>query len=160
RGDEARSSTRRRGCRARCAPEAARCDAPALHLPAFPAVKPACTPRRRGRPRPRRKQPGGRAGRPAPEPEGTSGPPRVKTCFSHPLARGAGGRVGAVTVPEHISVVYVEDDERLARLTQRYLESHGLVVTIARDGREGLAQTLRTWPDVVLLDLMLPHLDG
>lgn len=64
-----------------------------------------------------------------------------------------------MTVPEHISVVYVEDDERLARLTQRYLESHGVVVTLARDGREGLAQTLRMWPDVVLLDLMLPHLD-
>ena len=44
-----------------------------------------------------------------------------------------------MTVPEHISVVYVEDDERLARLTQRYLESHGVVVTLARDGREGLA---------------------
>ena len=65
-----------------------------------------------------------------------------------------------MTVPEHISVVYVEDDERLARLTQRYLESHGVVVTLARDGREGLAQTLRVWPDVVLLDLMLPQVDG
>jgi hypothetical protein len=32
-----------------------------------------------------------------------------------------------MTVPEHISVVYVEDDERLARLTQRYLESHGVL---------------------------------
>ena len=51
-----------------------------------------------------------------------------------------------MTVPGHISVVYVEDDERLARLTQRYLESHGVVVTLARDGREGLAQTLRVWP--------------
>jgi len=65
-----------------------------------------------------------------------------------------------MTVPEHISVVYVEDDERLARLTQRYLESHGVVVTLAADGREGLAQALRVWPDVVLLDLMLPHIDG
>jgi len=44
---------------------------------------------------------------------------------------------------EHISVVYVEDDQRLARLTQRYLESHGVVVTLASTGREGLAQTLR-----------------
>ena len=65
-----------------------------------------------------------------------------------------------MTVPEHISVVYVEDDERLARLTQRYLESHGVVVTLARDGREGLSQALKVWPDVVLLDLMLPHVDG
>ena len=46
-----------------------------------------------------------------------------------------------MTVPEHISV---EDDERLARLTQRYLESHALVVTLARGGREGRAQRLRS----------------
>jgi two-component system OmpR family response regulator len=61
---------------------------------------------------------------------------------------------------EHISVVYVEDDERLANLTQKYLESHGVVVMLAQDGREGLALALRVWPDVVLLDLMLPLLDG
>lgn len=59
-----------------------------------------------------------------------------------------------------ISVVYIEDDERLARLTQRYLESHGALVTLARDGKEGVAAVLRTRPDVVLLDLMLPGADG
>lgn len=61
---------------------------------------------------------------------------------------------------EQLRAVLIEDDERLARLTARYLESHGVVVTWAPDGREGLAQTLRDPPDVVLLDLMLPGLDG
>ena len=59
-----------------------------------------------------------------------------------------------------ISVLYVEDDERLARLTAQYLTSHGLRVTIAKDGPEGLAQTLKLQPDVVLLDLMLPGMGG
>ncbi|MBK8936994.1 MAG: response regulator transcription factor [Polyangiaceae bacterium] len=58
------------------------------------------------------------------------------------------------------SVVYIEDDDKLARLTAKYLESHGLRVSVARDGREGIDAVLRLRPDVVLLDLMLPGLDG
>jgi DNA-binding response OmpR family regulator len=61
---------------------------------------------------------------------------------------------------ESTSVVYVEDDQKLARLTARYLESHGLRVTLASDPREGLACVLRERPDVILLDLMLPGIDG
>jgi CheY-like chemotaxis protein len=61
---------------------------------------------------------------------------------------------------ETIAVVLVEDDDRLARLTARYLESHGVVVTIASDGREGIAKVMQHRPDVVLLDLMLPGLGG
>lgn len=59
-----------------------------------------------------------------------------------------------------ISVVLVEDDDRLARLTARYLESHGIVVTIASDGRDGITQVMQQRPDVVLLDLMLPGMGG
>ena len=61
---------------------------------------------------------------------------------------------------ESISVVYIEDDQRLAQLTARYLESHGLQVQIAGDARDGIARVLRDRPDVVLLDLMLPGTDG
>lgn len=59
-----------------------------------------------------------------------------------------------------ISVVYIEDDERLARLTARYLESHGMIVTVATNGQDGVADVLRERPDVVLLDVMLPQVDG
>jgi DNA-binding response OmpR family regulator len=59
-----------------------------------------------------------------------------------------------------ISVLYIEDDAKLARLTARYLESHRLVVTIASSGAEGLATLSSTRPDVILLDLMLPGIDG
>jgi len=66
----------------------------------------------------------------------------------------------AATTEETISVVLVEDDDRLARLTARYLESHGIVVTIAGDGRDGIAKIVQQRPDVVLLDLMLPGMNG
>jgi DNA-binding response OmpR family regulator len=59
-----------------------------------------------------------------------------------------------------IKVLLVEDDERLAQLTGRYLESHNVVVTIAHDGIEGQAEALRRQYDCVVLDLMLPGKDG
>ncbi len=59
-----------------------------------------------------------------------------------------------------ISVVYIEDDLKTARLMAKYLESHGVRVTVAGEGREGIAAVLRERPDVVLLDLMLPGMDG
>ncbi len=59
-----------------------------------------------------------------------------------------------------IKVLLIEDDERLARLTSRYLERHGVVVTWAADGSEGLAEAIRNAYDVVLLDVMLPGRDG
>jgi DNA-binding response OmpR family regulator len=61
---------------------------------------------------------------------------------------------------EPTSIVYVEDDQKLARLTAKYLESHGVRVSLAADAREGLASVLRERPDVILLDLMLPGVDG
>jgi len=57
-------------------------------------------------------------------------------------------------------VVYVEDDERLARLTMQYLASHGVLVHLVTRGDRVLAEVQRVHPDVVLLDLMLPGLDG
>ena len=61
---------------------------------------------------------------------------------------------------EHLSVVYVEDDERLARLTAQYLRSHQVEVHLVARGDLALAEVLRIRPDVVLLDLMLPGADG
>ena len=59
-----------------------------------------------------------------------------------------------------IRVLLIEDDERLARLTAKYLELRGLVVSIASDGAAGLAEAVRQTYDVVLLDLMLPKMRG
>ena len=63
------------------------------------------------------------------------------------------------TLPS-IKVLLIEDDARLAQLTARYLESHGVSVTTAADGVEGQAEALRRQYDCVVLDLMLPGRDG
>jgi DNA-binding response OmpR family regulator len=54
----------------------------------------------------------------------------------------------------------VEDDERLAQLTGRYLEQYGIVVTIVGNGHDAVSLATRHAFDIVLLDLMLPGLDG
>jgi len=59
-----------------------------------------------------------------------------------------------------IKVLLVEDDVRLAQLTSRYLEGHGVLVTSAGDGIEGQAEALRRQYDCIVLDLMLPGRDG
>ncbi len=59
-----------------------------------------------------------------------------------------------------IKVLLVEDDTRLAQLTARYLETHGVLVTVASDGIEGQAEALRRQYDCIVLDLMLPGRDG
>jgi DNA-binding response OmpR family regulator len=59
-----------------------------------------------------------------------------------------------------LTALLVEDDARLAALTREYLGSHGVVVTLASDGRRGLAEALAHRYDVVLLDLMLPEKHG
>lgn len=61
---------------------------------------------------------------------------------------------------EVTTVVYIEDDAKLGRLTVKYLEGHGLSVTLVAEPNEGIACVLRERPDVVLLDLMLPGIDG
>ena len=59
-----------------------------------------------------------------------------------------------------IKVLFVEDDERLARLTARYLEGSGLLVTWIATGPEAIAAGAQRQFDVILLDLMLPGRDG
>jgi two-component system OmpR family response regulator len=59
-----------------------------------------------------------------------------------------------------IRVLYVEDDDRLARLTSEYLTSHEIEVEVVAGGEQAVAAVARLQPDVVLLDLMLPGIDG
>ena len=72
-----------------------------------------------------------------------------------------GGYDPEMTSPDAgIVVLYVEDDQRLAQLTAKYLESHGVRVTIVSNGLDAVGEAMRIRPDVVLLDLMLPGIDG
>ena len=65
-----------------------------------------------------------------------------------------------MSAPGSIKVVYVEDDERLARLTAQYLGTHSVSVIIVPRGEDAVEEVIRSQPDVVLLDLMLPGQDG
>lgn len=65
-----------------------------------------------------------------------------------------------MTAEPDIRVVYVEDDDRLARLTTQYLQSHRVEVHVVSRGDLAVPEVLRVRPDVVLLDLMLPGADG
>ena len=59
-----------------------------------------------------------------------------------------------------ISVLIVEDDRNIAELLQMYLEKEGYAVTIAHDGGQGLEKFRAIKPDLVLLDVMMPVMDG
>ncbi len=59
-----------------------------------------------------------------------------------------------------VSVLIVEDDRNIAELLQMYLEKEGYAVTIAADGGQGLAKYRSINPDLVLLDVMMPVMDG
>ena len=59
-----------------------------------------------------------------------------------------------------ISVLVVEDDKNIAELLQLYLEKEGYAVTVASDGGQGVSKFRAIKPDLVLLDLMLPVMDG
>jgi DNA-binding response OmpR family regulator len=59
-----------------------------------------------------------------------------------------------------IRVLLVEDDARLAQLTQRYLEGSGLTVSWVANGNEAVTQARRAQHDAIVLDLMLPGKDG
>jgi DNA-binding response OmpR family regulator len=54
----------------------------------------------------------------------------------------------------------VDDEPSLTRVVAGYLEHEGFVVTTAPDGEQALAAARRDRPDVVVLDLMLPGIDG
>ena len=57
-------------------------------------------------------------------------------------------------------ILVIEDDPGIARIISLYLEQDGCAVTLASDGAEGLRQAQDTAPHLIVLDLMLPRLDG
>ena len=59
-----------------------------------------------------------------------------------------------------IKVLIVEDDSNIAQLLQLYLEKEGFETQVASDGGQGVTLFHSFAPDLVLLDIMLPVLDG
>jgi len=57
-------------------------------------------------------------------------------------------------------ILVVDDEPKVARLARDYLEKNGFRVIIASDGQSALTVARREKPDLVILDLMLPQIDG
>jgi len=58
------------------------------------------------------------------------------------------------------TILVVDDERNIVELARLYLEADGYRVVAAVDGREALSQVQETHPALVVLDLMLPEMDG
>jgi len=58
------------------------------------------------------------------------------------------------------TILLVEDTDAVVMMLKDYLESAGYHMIIARDGLEGITQAKRLSPDLILMDVMMPGMDG
>ncbi len=58
------------------------------------------------------------------------------------------------------SILIVEDDRSISSLLEQTLREHGYEVALARDGPAALASNRKSRPDLILLDISLPGMDG
>ena len=92
----------------------------------------------------------------------------ARTALVAPLLSGGTAKpidrdrlVAALAPYRHgLSVLVVEDDEDLRSLLRRILEKEGFAVSQAGNGRAGLARAREAPPGLILLDLMMPEMDG
>jgi DNA-binding response OmpR family regulator len=57
-------------------------------------------------------------------------------------------------------ILVVDDEEQLALAIQIRLKSKGYIVTLARDGKQALESIQRDPPDLIVLDVLMPVMDG
>lgn len=62
--------------------------------------------------------------------------------------------------PTKNRILYIDDDDNNGTLMKRVLEAEGYRVSFAPSGSMGLAQANREQPDLILLDIFMPDLDG
>ena len=61
---------------------------------------------------------------------------------------------------ENNTILMIDDDKNMCRIVSLYLEKEGYTVETVNDGAEGLARFQELQPEMVLLDIMLPSMDG
>jgi len=59
-----------------------------------------------------------------------------------------------------LKVLAIDDDPAMTELLTLLLKTHGFMVLTANTGEDGVAITKKDLPDVILLDLMMPGMDG
>lgn len=57
-------------------------------------------------------------------------------------------------------ILVCEDEENLRKIYTDFFGGHGFEVVVAADGEEGLAKMHESSPDIVLLDMRMPKMDG
>ncbi len=77
----------------------------------------------------------------------------MKRCFQDSLAQGESPLVRP-------RILVIDDDEGIARFLKRALSYAGFVVDVAESGAAGLERALADPPDAVILDVLMPGLDG
>ena len=100
---------------------------------------------------------------PAPAPQPTPPPPAAAPVLDVPMDMellDEGPRDGAAAGDRGICVLLVDDEDDLRRVMRDLLEREGFTVQEARDGVQALDEVDRHAPDIIVLDLNLPGLDG
>jgi two-component system KDP operon response regulator KdpE len=61
---------------------------------------------------------------------------------------------------EPVYILVIDDDKLTSRLIADQLDEMGYIVNVAHDGREGLRQMYAQHPDLIILDVLMPEMDG
>lgn len=65
-----------------------------------------------------------------------------------------------VKVTKGIRILLVDDDDDLRKILSFLLQKRGFITEEARDGKEGLEKIPSLKPDIIILDIVMPHIDG
>jgi DNA-binding response OmpR family regulator len=65
-----------------------------------------------------------------------------------------------MSAPAQPHLLIVEDDLEICRLLEMFLSSKGYQISLSHDGKKGLADIRRLQPDLVVLDIMMPGMNG
>ena len=65
-----------------------------------------------------------------------------------------------MTAPPPASILIVDDEQRNRKLLEALLQPEGYITRSASDGKEALASVAETPPDLILLDIMMPGMNG
>ncbi len=66
----------------------------------------------------------------------------------------------AIDSEQQPQILLIDDDQKLTRLLSGFLRTQGFAVTVAHDGAQGLQRAKEDAWDLVILDVMLPRIDG
>lgn len=77
-----------------------------------------------------------------------------------PVGRHAAAASSPSPEPQARRILFIEDDRLIADMYRLKLEGEGFIVDIAYDGEAGARIAIANPPDLILLDILLPRLDG